>query len=146
MGKSSSLKTKTLTLMLKVARLRALKPLVKLFFNHMDLFLAVERLDENAHWVAFHHPDPAYPLHILLVSKQAIPTLTAAPVKEPHLYKDLFTLARALVQEFDLETKGYRLIMNGGPNQTIPQWHCHLISGESDNPTGQHPPSGDTHA
>ncbi len=40
----------------------------------------------------------------------------------------LFHLVRTLIKEHDLENRGYRLITNGGPNQSIPQWHWHLIS------------------
>ena len=146
MGKLSSLKTKALTLLLRAARWRFLQPLVRLFFHHMDHFLTADRLDENAHWVAFHHPAPAYPLHILLVPKRAIPSLTAAPTDTPGLYADLFTLVQSLIRAFDLESKGYRLITNGGPHQTIPQWHCHLISEAGGSPPGPTPPSGGTHA
>jgi histidine triad (HIT) family protein len=138
MEKSNSLKTRALTLLLRAARWRLLQPVVRLFFKHMDHFLNLDRLAENTHWVAFHHPDPAYPLHILMVPRRPIPSLTAAPTDTPGLYADLFTLVRCLIHTFDLETRGYRLIINGGPNQTIPQWHCHLIS--------ESPPPGDPHA
>jgi len=82
--------------------------------------------------VAFHHPQPEYPLHILILPKQSLPSLTAAPLVRG-LYTDLIEVVQSLVANFDLETHGYRLITNGGPNQTIPQWHWHLISDKVDN-------------
>jgi len=127
MARSSLLKTKLLKLFIKTARWRFLSPLVPFFFKHMDIFLPVDRLRENANWIAFHHPQPDYPLHILILPKQALPSLMAAPL-DAHLYVDLMEMVQALVADFQLEVHGYRLITNGGPNQTIPQWHWHLVS------------------
>ena len=127
MVRSSSLKTKIRSLSLKVARLRPLQPLVTLFMQHMDLFLPSDRLGENAHWMAFHHPQPDYPLHILILPKQAIPSLSAAPGDVPALYADLFLIVQALIKVFQLEAHAYRLITNGGQNQSIPLWHWHLV-------------------
>ncbi len=127
MARSSSLKTKFLRSLLYLGRLRLLRPLVTFFFKHMDTFLPVDRCYENAHWAAFHHPQPEYPLHILILPKQSIPSLTAAPL-DKGLYADLIEVVQTLVAEYQLEEKGYRLITNGGPHQTIPQWHWHLIS------------------
>ncbi len=127
MAKSSSLKTKLLKFLVRAARWRPLRPLVPFFFKHMEKFIPVNRLNENAHWMAFHHPQPQYPLHILILPKQALPSLMDAPL-DAHLYTDLMKMVQVLVAEFQLEVRGYRLITNGGPNQTIPQWHWHLVS------------------
>ena len=124
----SSLKTKLLALGLKAARWPLFRPLVRFVINHMDHFLPVERLAENDHWIAFHHPQPDYALHILIVPREAIPTLMAAPLDSGAPFIALFDLVQSLITQFDLETFGYRLITNGGPNQTIPQWHWHLVS------------------
>lgn len=127
MARSYSLKNKFLLLLLHAGRLRPFHPLVTFFFNHMDSFLPVDRCYESTHWVAFHHPQPEYPLHILILPKQSLPSLTAAPLVGG-LYTDLIETVQSLVADFDLETHGYRLITNGGPNQTVPQWHWHLVS------------------
>lgn len=92
----------------------------------MIQLLPVDRLIENENWLAFHHPKPEYPLHILILPKQSISSLLEA--KQPGLFVSLFEVVKDLIDEFDLDRKGYRLITNGGPNQSIPQWHWHLIS------------------
>lgn len=94
----------------------------------MDRFLPVDRLYENDSWLAFEHPQPDYPLHILILPKESIPSLMDSPLKSPELFRDLMTAVQTLVRQYDLESRGYRLITNGGPNQSIPQWHWHLIS------------------
>lgn len=128
MARSSSLKTRLIGLGLRVARWRILRPLVRFFFKNMDSVLSVDRLYRNDHWVAFHHPQPEYPLHILIVSRENILSLMQAPVDSVESYPALFAAVQTLVAEFGLEDCGYRLICNGGPNQSIPQWHWHLIS------------------
>lgn len=128
MARLSSLRTKLLALGLKVARWPFFRPLVNLVFNHMDHFLPVERIVENDHWVAFQHPQPDYALHILIVPKKAIPSLTAAALKPSEPFAALFEVVQILIKRYQLEDCGYRLITNGGPNQTIPQWHWHLVS------------------
>jgi diadenosine tetraphosphate (Ap4A) HIT family hydrolase len=39
-------------------------------------------------------------------------------------------IVRDLVERFDLERRGYRLIINGGKYQEVPQLHFHLVSSE----------------
>jgi histidine triad (HIT) family protein len=94
----------------------------------MDHLLPVELLAENDHWIAFQHPQPDYALHILIVPREAIPNLTAASLDSGEPFIALFNIVQTLIAKFNLEKVGYRLITNGGPNQTIPQWHWHLVS------------------
>ena len=127
MVRSSSLKTECLSLLLTVARWHPLRPLVGILYRHMNCFLPVDRLCENAYWTAFHHPQPDYPLHILILPKEDITSLLLSPTHDPGLYADLFLLVHQLIEKFDLEANGYRLVTNGGPNQSIPIWHWHLV-------------------
>lgn len=127
MAKSSSLKAELLALVLKAARWQPLRPLVSFLYTHLPRFLPVDRLGENAGWIAFHHPQPVYPLHILILPKQEIHSLPNAPVGDTRLYAALFLLVNQLIEKFDLEARGYRLITNGGPHQSIPIWHWHLV-------------------
>jgi histidine triad (HIT) family protein len=130
MGRSSLLKIKLLQWLLMIARWRPLRPAVRFFFKTMVHRFTAGQLRENEYWVAFHHPQPAYPLHILILPKGGNATLSEAPEEQPTLYAALFAIAKDLIQAFNLDTRGYRLITNGGPNQSIPQWHWHLISEE----------------
>ena len=99
-----------------------------MYFNYLDKILPADMICENNYWKAFYHPKPDYPLHILILPKQGVSTLLDAPIDSDAFYAALFQLVRALIIEHDLEERGYRLITNGGPNQSIPQWHWHLIS------------------
>ena len=127
MAKSSLPKNKILSLLVSVARLRLAKQLVSFFYRHMNGLLPIDRLCESTHWLAFHHPRPDYPLHILLLPKREISSLATAPKDAPDLYADLFLIVQQLISDFQLEDSAYRLVTNGGQNQLIPIWHWHLI-------------------
>ncbi len=94
----------------------------------MSFILPIDRLLENHSWVAFYHPEPGYPLHILLVPKRAIADLMALNTGDSQLLSDLIDIVQRLILQFELQKRGYRLIANGGPYQSIPQFHFHLIS------------------
>jgi len=78
--------------------------------------------------LAFLHPKPSYPVHILLMPKLDIPNFQALDADNPAFMADLIKTAQSLVEEFGLAEKGYRLIVNGGEYQDFPHLHFHLIS------------------
>lgn len=90
--------------------------------------MAARNIQENANWRAFYHPEPLYPLHILILPKSSVTSLVEAPNDSAEFYSDLFIIVKKLIDKLNLEERGYRLITNGGPNQSLPQWHWHLIS------------------
>lgn len=99
-------------------------------FTHMSFAIPVKRLRETDTLVAFHHPKPAYPFHVLLVPKKAVPRLEDLDTVDSVFLSDLFSAVQSLVQEFKLAESGYRLIVNGGAYQDFPHLHFHLISGD----------------
>jgi len=107
----------------------------------MSFVLPVHRLRETATLLAFNHPQPSYPVHILLVPKKALASLAALTPADAPFLLDLFATVQSLVAELGLEQTGYRLITNGCPNQTLPQLHFHLISD-----IAAQPREGTTHA
>lgn len=111
-----------------VARSPAGRWLIGWLFTHMSFLLPVERLRETPTLIAFWHPQPACNWHVLLVPKRPLPSLTHLAANDTDFMVDLFQTVQSLVQEYGLETAGYRLIANGGPYQDIPHLHFHLIS------------------
>jgi histidine triad (HIT) family protein len=130
MARSPLPRSKILSLAFAVARARLLRPWVTFFYPHMQRFLPLERLAENPYWMAVYHPQPEYPLHILILPKQSISCLTDAPNDDPRLCADLMLIVQRLISDFQLKDRGYRLITNGGGNQSIPIWHWHLVCEE----------------
>jgi len=89
--------------------------------------LPIDRLRETSTLLAFRHPTPAYPYHVLLVPKKPIPALSALdPVADAAFLADVVATAQSLIKEANLPA--YRLIVNGGDYQDFPYLHFHLIS------------------
>ena len=94
-------------------------------FAHMSFAIPVRRLQETETLLAFYHPKPSYPLHILLVPKQAISSFMELDPASAFL-SDLIATVQSIVSE--LQLPAYRLIVNGGEYQDFPRLHFHLIS------------------
>lgn len=87
-----------------------------------------EKLIETDSLVAFYHPSPSYPLHILIMPKARYKSLNDLPSDDHVFESGLFVSVNELVQRFGLESCGYRLITNGGSSQEVDHLHFHLIS------------------
>ena len=92
----------------------------------MSFAILVKRLRETETLMAFHHPKPSYPFHVLLVPKKAVASMKEFDSTDTSFLTDLFSAVQSLVKEFHLSA--YRLIVNGGDYQDFPQLHFHLIS------------------
>jgi histidine triad (HIT) family protein len=101
-------------------------PLIGWIFGHMSFAIPVKRLRETETLMAFHHPKPSYPFHVLLVPKKAVTSLKEFDPTDTDFLTDLYSTVQALVKEFQLPA--YRLIVNGGDVQDFPQLHFHLVS------------------
>jgi hypothetical protein len=88
------------TLLLRFARSAPGGLAARLVFDHMTFALPVKRLRETENLLAFHHPQPAYPLHILLVPKRGIQQLTDLEGEDLHFLGELVETVRSLVEEF----------------------------------------------
>jgi histidine triad (HIT) family protein len=110
---------------LRLARSWPGRKLVGWMFAHMSFAIPVERLRETETLLAFYHPKPAYPMHVLIVPKQAVSSLMDLDPASAFL-ADLVAAVQSLVTE--LQLPAYRLIVNGGEYQDFPQLHFHLVS------------------
>ena len=113
----------------RVARWPRLGGLWGWVFRYMSWAIPVHRLRETRTLLAFYHPQPAYVVHILLVPKRGIGSVTAVQPTDADFLVDLFQVVQSLVAELSLTEPGYRLIVNGGAYQDVPQLHVHLVSG-----------------
>ena len=95
-------------------------------FAYMSFVIPVKRLRETDTLMAFYHPKPAYPFHVLLVPKKQIANLGQLDPHDTAFLTDLYSSVQSLVNEFKLPA--YRLIVNGGLFQDFPHLHFHLIS------------------
>ena len=101
-------------------------PLIGWIFAHMSFAIPVKRLRETKTLMAFYHPKPAYPFHVLLVPKKAVASLKDFDPTDTPFLTDLYSTVQHLVDKFQLPA--YRLIVNGGEVQDFPQLHFHLVA------------------
>ncbi len=90
--------------------------------------IPAKRLRETASLLAFHHPRPSHRIHILIIPKRNYKSILDVPPSDSEFLKDLLDVVNALVGEFDLRERGYRLVTNGGAYQDVNHLHFHLIS------------------
>ncbi len=95
-----------------------------------------EKLIETDSVLAFHHPEPSHPLHILILPKAKFRSLKDLPSTDLKFESGLFMAVEELVNRFDLGVVGYRLIANGGSNQEVDHLHFHLVSDEYESESG----------
>lgn len=110
-------------------RLQSFQKIAGWGFENLSFALPVKRLKETETLLAFNHPKPCYPIHILIVPKKALPSFMELTESDSLFLKDLISTVQTLVEDLNLEKEGYRLIVNGGNYQEFPQLHFHLISG-----------------
>lgn len=113
----------------RIARLPLSRHLVIWLIVHMSFLIPTKRLRETDALIAFYHPSPAYPTHILILPKRPYATLLDLEVRDSDFLEELIATVQLLVKELHLEN-GYRLIVNGGEYQEMPQLHFHLVSGK----------------
>lgn len=99
-------------------------------FAHAVRWLPVEKLDESDLVIAFRHPEPSYPIHVLIVPKRAIVGLAALRPGDAPLILEVIDAAQRCAAKLHLRQRGYRLEVNGGAYQDVRQLHFHLISAD----------------
>jgi histidine triad (HIT) family protein len=97
-------------------------------FAYASRLLPIRRRYESRRVVAFDHPRPSYPVHILIVPKKAIRGFEELGKADLLILADTFAAAQLLIEDLELAERGYRLIVNGGAYQDVRQLHFHLIS------------------
>ena len=85
--------------------------------------------DETA--VAFPDINPKAPVHILVIPRKHIASVTDLTEADETLVGHLFTVANKLAKEQGISNHGYRLVVNYGPHggQLVAHLHLHILGG-----------------
>lgn len=113
---------------LRLARGPVGRFLLSWILTYMSFAVPARRLRETSTLLAFFHPQPSYPFHVLLVPKRQLAGLEDLTPGDSVFMSDLFAAVQSLVAEHRLEQTGYRLIANGGAYQDAPHLHFHLVA------------------
>jgi histidine triad (HIT) family protein len=112
----------------RLARNRLFDVVVQFGFAHLSALLPVRRVVETRQVIAFHHPRPSWPRHVLFVPKAAIPSLLDVPREQVAVVRELFRLALDVAARQRLDRDGFVVMVNGGAYQDVGQLHLHLAS------------------
>ena len=90
-----------------------------------------EFLYQDDEVMAFRDVHPQTPQHILVVPRKHIPGLTDLKPQHRELVGKLVEVANELARSQGIAEKGYRLVVNSGPDggQGVPHLHLHLLGG-----------------
>tara|TARA_B100001248_G_C27255013_1_gene395637 strand:+ start:214 stop:564 length:351 start_codon:yes stop_codon:yes gene_type:complete len=105
-----------------------------IFSQIINKKLPTEIILENEHAIAFNDIAPQAPIHILIIPKGKYIKFDdfINNASKEEIY-NFFRLINQLVEDFNLENDGYRLITNAGKNanQEVPHLHFHLLGGQN---------------
>lgn len=96
-----------------------------IFCQIRDREIPKEFTYEDSDVMVFPDIHPVKPVHLLIVPKVHMADFLA--LDNDGLWTKLRKILQRMIKEQDLETKGYKLIVNGGGAQIIDHLHIHLI-------------------
>ena len=86
---------------------------------------------QDEDFLAFRDISPQTPTHLLIIPKTHIISLAQLAEEQQELAGRLVILAKKLAEKEEIAERGYRLVINCGPEggQLVPHLHLHLIGG-----------------
>jgi len=86
---------------------------------------------QDEDFLAIRDISPQAPMHVLVIPKTHIASLTELTVGQQQLAGRLIIIAKKLAEKERIAKRGYRLVINCGPEggQLVPHLHLHLIGG-----------------
>jgi len=86
---------------------------------------------QDEDFLAFRDILPKAPTHVLIIPKTHITSMAELTEGQQKLAGRLIIIAKNLAEKEGIAKKGYRLVINCGPEggQVVPHLHLHLIGG-----------------
>ena len=81
--------------------------------------------------IAFRDINPQAPVHIVIIPRQHIASLSRLSQSDSALVGRMVAVANSLAEKEGIAEKGYRLVINCGKEggQLVPHLHLHLVGG-----------------
>lgn len=88
---------------------------------------------QDGNVVAFRDTNPQAPVHILVIPREHIPSLTQLQPSQSPLMGELVETAVMLAEREGVDQSGYRLVLNAGKDagQAVEHIHLHLVGGRA---------------
>ena len=87
---------------------------------------------EDDEIIAFKDIEPVAPIHILVIPKKHISSLTELSKEDEAVIGRIYTIINKIAKEQGIFEKGYRVIINCGEDggQVVKHIHFHLLGGK----------------
>lgn len=81
--------------------------------------------------VAIRDINPAAPVHVLVIPRKPIPSVADLEEGDLELAGKLLLAVKKIAAQEGLAERGYRVVINAGPEggQTVPHLHVHILGG-----------------
>ncbi len=91
----------------------------------------VRKVKETEDVLAFHHTRPYWPVHIVVIPKQHVPSLTDLGGHPIELVHRVLEVVREISAEVESEHGACRVLTNLGEYQDSKHLHFHVAAGDS---------------
>ena len=102
------------------------------FCNIVNKTIPKQLLFEDSEFIAFKDVLPKAPIHMLVVTKDHIPSIHHLGDGRQELVGNMIYVAKRLAEKIGIGDSGYKLVFNVGHDggQVIPHLHLHLLGGK----------------
>lgn len=92
--------------------------------------IPAEIIHQDDHAFVINDINPQAPVHMLVIPKKPIPRMDEATPEDHKLMGHLLLLAARMAGKCNLD-KGYRIVINNGPDggESVPHMHVHVVGG-----------------
>ncbi len=89
--------------------------------------LPVTVVFEDDRVLAFHHPDPEAPIHVVVIPKAHVASLLAEEARDGALLSALFQAIQHAARSLGLDRSGFYVRANSSAPSVTPHMHWHVI-------------------
>ena len=93
------------------------------------LLFKIEYESDNV--LAYHHTNPYWPVHVVVISKKHIPSFTERNQEDDVIIIEMMEVIRIIAVKIEKETGAARILTNLGEYQESKHLHFHVSSGDS---------------
>lgn len=109
-----------------IARCKIMGSFVGLIFAYFPFLVPVKKIMQNKKAVAFKHPSPAYPNHILIIPRKIARNMFCLSEED---FLGVIEMAVKIRLVFKNDDSDSVVLINGGKKQDVMQAHFHLFAG-----------------
>lgn len=91
--------------------------------------IQIKKIDETENILAFHHTNPSWPVHIIVITKKHVPSLLEL-IDDEKMLVEMMGVIKKVIEKVLHERGECRLTTNFGKCQTSKHLHWHIYVGK----------------